>query len=456
VERYLEDHQDAHLAAFLDYLRIPSISALPAYRDEIERAATWTARALTEAGVPEVEVLPTDGWPIVVGRWWVADDLPTVLIYGHYDVQPVDPLDLWTSPPFEPGIRDGRVYGRGSADMKGNYLAVIQAIEAFARTAGRPPINVSFIVEGEEEIGSPSLPAFLRSHRDRLGCDFVLSADGGMLGPDTPSLTVGLKGLASLQVDLTTGETDLHSGQFGAAVPNAPRALAQLISSFHDDSGRVAIAGFYDRVRELSEDDRAEIEAAPFDEERFRSQAMAHALVGESGYSTQERRWARPTLDINGLWGGFEGEGTKTVTPCRAHAKITCRLVLDQEPGDILRLIERHVADHLPPGAQATVTRFPGSARPFSLNRSHPGLQAARTTLRSFYGQEPLLVRSGGTVPATALFQEELGADTVTLAFMLPDCRAHAPDEWFRVSDFRLAARVYSAFFTTLAQELRR
>ncbi|MDQ3413312.1 MAG: dipeptidase [Chloroflexota bacterium] len=450
IEQYLGGQEEAYLAAFDEFLRIPSISALPEYGAEIEQAANWVATALRQAGVPDVAVLPTQGWPVVVGRWHVADDRPTVLIYGHYDVQPADPLDLWTTTPFEPAIRDGKIYARGAADMKGNYLAAIQAIAAFNETAGAPPLNVSFICEGEEEIGSPSLPAFLRSERERLACDFVLSADGGMTGPDTPSLTVALRGLASCQIDLKTGTTDLHSGQFGAIVPNAARELAKLLATLHDDQGRVAIAGFYDEVGDLTKEDRAEIAAVPIDEKTLLAQSGADALTGESGYTVLERRWARPTLDINGSWSGFQGEGSKTVTPCQAHAKITCRLVPDQDPAKILELIERHVASNLSPGVEATVHRFPGSARPFSLRRDHPALQAAKQTLREFYGRDPLIVRSGGTVPATSLFQQELGADTVTLAFMLPDCRAHAPDEWFRLSDFHLAPRVYAAFLTAV------
>lgn len=455
IDQYLAGQEEAHLAAFVDWLRIPSISALTEYSAEVERGAEWVATALRQAGVPEVAVLPTRGWPAVIGRWHVADDRPTVLIYGHYDVQPADPLELWTSPPFEPAIRDGKMYARGAADMKGNYLAVIQAIAAFAATAGQPPLNVSFICEGEEEIGSPSLPAFLQAERERLACDVILSADGGMTGPDTPSLTVALRGLASCQIDLRTGGTDLHSGQFGAIVPNAARELAKLLASLHDDQGRVAVAGFYNDVRDLTVEDRAEIAAVPIDEEMLLTQSGTYALIGEAGYSVLERRWARPTLDLNGSWSGFQGEGSKTVTPCQAHAKITCRLVPDQDPARILDCIERHVASHLPPGVEATVHRFPGSAWPFSLRRDHPALQAAKQTLRDAYGREPLIVRSGGTVPATSLFQEELGADTVTLAFMLPDSRAHAPDEWFRLSDFRLAPRVYAAFLAAVSRTNR-
>ena len=450
-ERYLTDREPEHLEALVEYLRIPSVSALPEHRPDVDRAAGWTAEALRRAGVPEVRVLPSAGLPVVVGRWRVDAERPTVLVYGHYDVQPVDPLELWESPPFAPAIRGDRIVARGAADMKGNLLTALHAVEAFARTEGRPPVNVSFLVEGEEEVGSPSLPAFVREHRDLLACDVVVSADGGMAGPETPSVTVALKGLASCQVDLTTGETDLHSGQFGAAVPNAARAIAELVAGLHAADGRVAVAGFYDRVRDLTPEDRAEIAAPPFDEEELRRQAGVRALAGEGGYTAQERRWARPTLDVNGIWGGFQGAGTKTVTPCRAHAKLTCRLVPDQDPGEVLDLIERHLQSAAPPGAVATLRRFPGSARPFSIPRDHPALVAAKEVLRQTYGTQPLVTRSGGTVPATALFQEALGADTVTLGWMLPDCRAHAPNEWYRLADYRRGTRAYGRLLATLA-----
>jgi acetylornithine deacetylase/succinyl-diaminopimelate desuccinylase-like protein len=449
-ERYLAEQELAHLEALLEYLRIPSISALPAHRADIERAAEWTAEAMRRAGVPEVQVLPSNGLPVVVGRWRVGAEWPTALIYGHYDVQPVDPLDLWDSPPFEPTIRDDRVYARGSADMKGNILTALHAVEAYACTDSELPINLSFIVEGEEEVGSPSLPAFVRAHRDLLACDFVVSADGGMFGPETPSVTVALKGLAGCQLDLTTGETDLHSGQFGAAVPNAARAIAELVAGLHTADGRVAVAGFYDRVRDLTAADRAEIAAVPLDEEELRRQAGVHLLAGEAGYTTGERRWARPTLDVNGIWGGFQGAGAKTVTPCQAHAKVTCRLVPDQEPDEILALIERHMKEHAPIGARVSVARLAGSARPFAVARDHPALLAVKEVLRQVYGAEPLVTRTGGTVPATALFQTELGAATVTMGWMLPDCRAHAPNEWYRLADYHRGARAYGLLLERL------
>ncbi|MBA2518063.1 MAG: M20/M25/M40 family metallo-hydrolase, partial [Chloroflexia bacterium] len=320
------------------------------------------------------------------------------------------------------------------------------------QTTGQPPVNLTFLFEGEEEIGSPHLAPLLAAKRELLAADVVLSVDGGMEGPDTPSLTVASKGLAACQIDLTTSTTDLHSGVYGGTVPNAARAIATLVASFHDDAGRVAVAGFYDDARDLTAEDRAEIAAPPDDDAGVRAQAGVDALTGEAGYSPRERMWARPTLDVNGLWSGFQGAGTKTVTPARAHAKITCRLVPDQDPARILDLIERHVAAHLPAGATAAMVRFPGSAYPAAIRRDHPALEAAKATLRQAYGgTEPLITRTGGTVPAIALLQRILGAETVSLAFSLPGSRMHAPNEWFRVSDFHQAPRVFAAYLTALA-----
>jgi acetylornithine deacetylase/succinyl-diaminopimelate desuccinylase-like protein len=451
-EGYLVDHDEELIDGLVDFLRIPSVSALPEHEADVGRAAEWVAARLRRIGVPEVALLPTERNPVVYGHWHVADDQPTAVIYGHYDVQPPDPIDLWDSPPFAPEVRDGRLYARGASDDKGNFFASLAAVEALVRTQGAPPINLTFFVEGEEEIGSPSLAPFVRAERERFACDFVISADGGMHGPDAPSLTVASKGLAACQVDLRTNRSDLHSGMFGAAAPNAVQALVQLVATFHTPDGRVAIDGFYDQVRELSPAAREEIAAVPFDDEAFRAELGTASLWGEPGYTTLERRWARPTLDLNGVWGGFMGEGTKTVTPAEAHAKITCRLVPDQEPEAIIDLIERHVARHCPPGAQATVRRFPGSARPFAVRPDHPALGTALEVLRELYGTEPLVIRTGGTVPVAALFQEELGADMIFFAWGMPDNQIHAPNESMRLDDLRQAMRGYGAYLTALAR----
>src|SRR6185312_5450375 len=350
-DNVLAETEASDLEALNEFLRIPSISALPQHDADVRRAAEWMAAKLREAGVPEVELLPTGRNPIIFGSWLVDDAQPTAMIYGHYDVQPPDPLDLWESPPFEPTVRDGKLYARGSTDDKGNAFATVNAVAALNATQGGPKINLKFFFEGEEEIGSPSLPKFVHEQRERLACDLVVSADGDMFEPDTPSLTLSSKGLAGCQINLRTADTDMHSGMYGAAMPNAVQHLVQLAATFHTPDNRVAIEGFYDNVHELTLQERADIAAVPFNEEAYRASVNAPALWGEKGYSPLERAWTRPTLDMNGIWGGFQGAGNKTVTPCEAHLKITCRLVPDQDPSEILDLIERHVQKHCPPSA---------------------------------------------------------------------------------------------------------
>ncbi len=453
-DRYLAEQEDRLLEELHAFLRIPSISALPAHHGDVLQAAEWVATRLRQIGVPEVETrtVVAGAPPIVLGRWHISDHQPTVLIYAHYDVQPPDPLDLWESPPFEPTVRDGRIYARGAADDKAGLFLTTAAVEAMASTAGAPPVNVIFCFEGEEEVGSPNLSAFVQAERERLACDVFLSADGSMWSPDQTVLTLSTKGLAGCQIDLRTGQTDLHSGEYGAAVPNAAQVAARLGSSFHDETGRVAVAGFYDRVRDLSAEERAELAAVPFDDDAFTGEVGTAARWGEPGWSALERRWARPTVDINGIWGGFQGAGAKTVTPCEAHLKITCRLVPDQEPSDVLDLLERHVAAHCPPGVEAIVQRQPGSARPFAIDRDDPGLATARQVLRDLFGKEPLVIRSGGTLPVAEVFQSALGVDMVFFAWSLPDSKMHAPNEWFRVEDVQRGARAYCAYLSALAR----
>lgn len=442
-----------HLAELLTFLKIPSISTDPVRKDETRKAAEWVADRLRQAGVPEVKIAVSKGHPAVVGRWHVNDDQPTILIYGHYDVQPVEPLDLWETAPFEPHVQDGKIIARGSSDMKGNLLTSIQGVEAVAKAnGGKPPINVNFIYEGEEEIGSPNFREILREDKDFLRANAVISADGGQHGPDTPSLGVSLKGLGGVQVNLTTANTDLHSGMYGAWVPNAVQAMVQLAATFHDKSGRVQVDGFYDKVRELTESERAEIAELPVDEEEEMAKLGIDSLWGEAGYSAREREWARPTLDMNGIWGGFQGDGVKTVTPKEAHLKITCRLVADQDPDDIVGLIRAHCEKHCPPGARVEVVALPGSARPYSVNREDPAFVAVKNVLTELYGADPVITRSGGSVPATGIFLEELGVETITMAWAAPGSKAHAPNEWYAVRDYYRGRVGYAM----LLEQLRR
>lgn len=447
----LDRQQDEHLKELVDILRIPSVSTDPERRNDVRRTATIVADRLRAAGVPDVIFAESAGHPAVIGRWLVDESQPTILIYGHFDVQPAEPLALWDTDAFEPAIRNGKLYARGSSDMKGNLLTAIQGVEAVAASnGGQPPINVKFIFEGEEEIGSPNLRAIVREHRDRLKADAVVSADGGQHGPGLPSQSVALKGLGGCQVNLTTARSDLHSGMYGATVPNAVQALVQLAATFHDAGARVTVDGFYNKVKDLTSEERAEIAAVPFDEDELKREVGLDELWGETGWSPRERQWGRPTLDMNGIWGGFQGDGVKTVTPREAHLKITCRLVPDQDPVEVVDLIQVHVEAHRPPGATVEVVSLPGSARPFVLDRSNPVHLAVGDVLRDLFGKEPLVVRTGGTVPATGIFKEELGIDTATLGWSMPGSGAHAPNEWYRIEDYYLGRVGYAALIDRL------
>ena len=452
-DEYLEQNEARQLGELMEWLRIPSVSALPQHQPDVAEAAEWIADKLRRIGVPEVALLPTERNPIVFGYWHVDDNQPTALIYGHYDVQPPDPLALWETPPFDPDVRDGRLYARGASDDKGNTFMPVAALEALAASQGGPKINLKFFIEGEEEIGSPSLPTFMPEQAERLACDFVIAADGPMYGPDTPSLTLSSKGLAACQINLRSAAADMHSGQYGAAVPNAVQQLVQLASTFHTAHGKVNVEGFYDKVKPIGDEDRKRIALVPFDEEEYRQSVGAPALWGEPGHTALERAWLRPTLDFNGIWGGFEGEGTKTVTPAEAHLKITCRLVPDQDPEEILDLIERHVRQHCPKTALATVERFPGSSMPFAVDRNHPALQTAADVLEALYGKEPLEVRLGGTLPVAELFQKYLGAETIFYSFGMPGANQHAPNENFQIeASFRQGRRAYCRYLNALAR----
>ncbi len=449
----LKTKEGQHLEELLTFLRMPGISTDPERAGDLRDSAEWVANRLRAAGVPEVEIAPSAGHPAVIARWRVADDQPTILIYGHFDVQPAEPLELWDSAPFDPVVADGTIVARGSSDMKGNLLTAIQGIEAAAAAnGGQPPVNVSFVFEGEEEIGSPHFRDILRQHKDFLHADAVISADGGQFSSDTPSLAVSLKGLGGVQINLTTANTDLHSGSYGAWVPNAVQSMVQLAATFHDEDGRVRVAGFYDAVRELSEAEKEEISRLPIDEDEEKQKLDIDSLWGEAGYTPRERQWVRPTLDLNGIWGGFQGDGVKTVTPREAHLKVTCRLVADQDPLEIVELIRAHCEAHCPPGAKVDVVPLPGSARPYSVNREDPVFGAVKDVLTELYGKDPVIVRNGGTVPATGIFQDELGVETITMAWAAPDSKAHAPNEWYSVADYYRGREGYAM----LLERLRR
>jgi acetylornithine deacetylase/succinyl-diaminopimelate desuccinylase-like protein len=440
-QAFLDDREATHDEEFFELVRIPTVSTDPAHAADMRRGAAWVAARLTAAGVPHVELLESPGHPVVYGTWHGVEGGRTVLVYGHYDVQPADPLELWETPAFEPTVRDGRVYARGAADMKANLVTVIQAVEALAAQHGQPPLNLTFFFEGEEEIGSAHTPGVVREHRDKLGADVVLSCDGGMEGPDRAALLVGLKGITGCQLDLSVGSSDMHSGQYGAAVPNALRAMAELAASFHTADGRVAVDGFYDEVVDLTPAEREEIALVNQSDEELKEEAGVYALWGEAGYTPVERQFARPTLDFNGMWGGWQGEGVKTVTPCEAHLKITCRLVPDQDPARIVDLIRAHVAAHTPAGSEG-----PGRAERVGCAglrgpADNPFLLTAERVMADVYGSRPLVVRSGGSVPITEVFRSILGLDTVTIGFGCRGARSTRPNEWFRMEDLAKARR---------------
>jgi acetylornithine deacetylase/succinyl-diaminopimelate desuccinylase-like protein len=433
VLRHLRAHHGDILGRLVEFASIPSISTDPAHAADIDRAARWVASELAAAGPLEVRTLPTGGHPAVYGEWLAAPGKRTVLVYGHYDVQPPDPLEKWHSPPFTPTVRDGRLFARGVSDDKGPMLIPIAVAAAFFATAGRLPVNVKFLFEGEEEVGSRHLDRFVREHMDLLAADVVVSADGAMWRIDEPSLTVASRGLCGLELTLTAAAKDLHSGRHGGGVANPLHAMAALVASLHGADGRVAVAGFYDDVRELSPDQRAAIAALPFDERAYLAQIGAPAAFGEAGFTTLERQWTRPTLEVNGMWGGYQGPGQKTVIPSEAHAKITCRLVPDQRPDVVTGKVQRHLETHVPSGTRLSVAIVDHGSRAADIRPDHFALKAADAALYATCGVHPLVVRMGGTVPIAELFQQHLGVDTVFFSFSTADEDFHAPNEFFRL-----------------------
>lgn len=432
----LRRHREEQLAELFELLGVPSVSGEPDYREEVARCASMVAATLGRAGLEEVCVHPLPGHPLVTGRWCHAPGRPTVLIYGHYDVQPVDPLGEWIRDPFAPWIQGDRVIARGASDDKGQILMHIKAVAAWLRVRGSLPVNVIFLIDGEEEISSPSLPSFLREQRESLQADFALISDSAMWAVGVPAITVGLRGLCRLELELTGPNRDLHSGNYGGAVANPLEMLSRLLAGLKDESGRIQIPGFYDRVRPITDADREQMAAIPFDEEGYLRELGLAAGWGEAGYTTLERLWWRPTLEINGLWGGFTGVGTKTVLPAKAWAKLSCRLVPDQDPGEVVARLEAHLRSMVPETVTLHTRRFPGSGCPVVVPRDCPFLGAARRALLATYGREPLLIRDGASIPIVADFKDILGLDTLLVGFSLPDARTHSPNENLHLPTF--------------------
>ncbi len=449
---YLSEHRARHLEELKEFLRFPSISALSAHKEDMLACADWLVGSLTAVGLQQARVMPTGGHPAVYAEWLGAGpDAPTALVYGHYDVQPVDPLHLWETPPFEPGERDGKLYARGACDDKGQVFMHIKAAETLLQVDGRLPVNLKFLIEGEEEVGSRHLGQFLTEHRDLLRADVVVVSDTSLYGPGIPALTVGLRGLTALQVDLKGARGDLHSGVYGGAVQNTLHALVQLLSTLRSADGRILVEGFYDRVRPISEVEKRQWAALPFNEAAYKAELGVSALFGEPGYSAIERTWARPTLELNGIWGGFTGEGTKTVLPSEAHVKITCRLVPDQDPAEISRLVEAHLRRHLPPGVTLHVEHEKGRGRPVVISPDHPAARAAAAALEEAYGRECFFIRSGGSISVVEDFKSVLGLDTVLMGFGLEDENFHAPNEHFHLENFDTGLRALCAYWPSLA-----
>jgi acetylornithine deacetylase/succinyl-diaminopimelate desuccinylase-like protein len=451
ISAFLAERADGRLDSYRAFLRIPSISTLPAHAADCRAAAEWIAADLSSSGVENVDVSDTGGHPVVYGDWLHAGPgAPTAIVYGHYDVQPVDPLDLWGSPPFEPVVRDGRMLARGASDDKGQVHMHLRATEALLATRGRLPVNLRFVFEGEEESTSIHLAAWLRANRDRLAADVALISDTGFFDGNIPAITVGLRGITYAQIDVTGAPVDLHSGAYGGAVPNPATALAGIIAGLKDADGVIRIPGFYDDVRPLGPEDRAAFAALPFDEQAWAAGVGVRALTGEVGYTTLERRGGRPTLDVNGMWSGFTGEGSKTIIPAHAHAKVSCRLVPDQDPDRIFALFRDHVTAIAPPGVAVGVQKL-GTGRPVVTPIDHPATEAAARALESTFGRAPVYIREGGSIPVAPIFASVLDLPVVMLGFTPPDDNAHAPNEWMDLANYETGIMTIARYWDELA-----
>jgi len=432
---FIEDNRARFREELYDFLRIPSISAKSEYNDETRQSAEWLAARMQEAGL-EVEVMVTEGHPVVLGEWRGAGaDAPTALIYGHYDVQPPEPLDLWDSPPFEPTERDGRIYARGSADDKGQLYMHVKALEAHLATSGSLPVNVLVLAEGEEEVGSPNLVPFVDANAERLACDLVVISDTGMFAEGLPSLLFSLRGLAYFEIHVSGARSDLHSGEYGGSVLNPGNALSQIIASLHDAQGRVAIPGFYDDVVAWDTETRKQIAVLPHSDDEFREALDVVALVGEQGFSTLERLWIRPSCDVNGMLCGYTDEGAKTVLPNHAMAKVSFRLVPDQTDQKVKDLLEAHLQTVTPEGVTVQLIELHGG-RPWKASIEGPYFEAAAEALEEAFGKKPVPIGGGGSIPIVVEFEERLEAPALLLGFSLPGCNLHAPNEWLSVENF--------------------
>ena len=441
---YLKNNKDKFINDLSQFISIPSISAIDDHFDDVVRAGNWVANRLQLAGIKNARLISTETHPVVYGDNLEAGNTkPTILIYGHFDVQPVDPLKLWDKPPFDPYIKSGKIYGRGASDDKGNMLAPILAVEAILKSNSKLPVNIKFLFEGQEEIGSPTLMPFIRKNANLLKSDMIFSADGGQFGEKQPNLIRGLKGLLAFELIVTGAKTDQHSGKHGGGIANPAQALSQIISSMKDLRGKISIEGFYNDVLELNDDDRAAIAKIPFNDTEYAEALGVDEPFGETGYSTSERLAIRPTLEINGMHSGYQGKGIKTVLPSKAFAKISCRLVANQKPKEIYKLVEKHIHKHSPLGVTVEVRKLPSEANPFLVPRGHNSSEVVRKVLRELYNKEPFEVYVGGSIPILSMFLEEFGVHGAVMSFGLDDEKVHAPNEFFRLSSFSRAQSAY-------------
>lgn len=447
---HIHSRRDGYVDQLKPFLAIPSISALPDHAPDVRRCADWCLDEMQRIGLGNVRLFDTPGHPIVYGEWLGAPGAPTMLFYGHYDVQPVDPLDLWETPPFEPSVREGAIYARGAADDKGQIFMHFKAIEAHLAAGGRLPINVKVILEGEEEVGSAHLDTFVAEHKDLLAADVVVISDSPMFDRDVPSICYGLRGLAYFQIDLRGSSTDLHSGSYGGAVANPAMVLAQLLAQMKDKGGRIKIPGFYDAVVDVTPEEKAQFARLPFNEKRWAREIGVPKPFGESGYSTLERKWARPTFEVNGLLAGFTGEGAKTVIPAVAMAKVSMRLVPNQDPETIGRQFEAYLKKIAPKTVEVKVTHMHGG-RPWTTGFDNVWVQAAGRAIEQGFGRSPVFVREGGSIPVVSTFQEVLGLPSVLFGIGLPGENAHAPNEWLDLGNFHNGVLAAAFLYQELA-----
>ncbi|TME78452.1 MAG: dipeptidase [Chloroflexi bacterium] len=440
-EEFLEQTREQGLKELEDFLRIPSISSQPEHANDVRRAAGHLAEQYERVGLENAQVIETGGHPVVYADWLKAPNKPTVLLYGHYDVQPVDPLDLWTSPPFEPIRQDGQLLGRGSSDDKGQIALHWQAIQARLNSTGELPLNLKVIAEGEEEIASPHFEAFVDANAERLKTTYCVVSDTSMVAKGFPAITYALRGLIYVELRVEVASTDMHSGLLGGVAPNPAQALAEILVRLKDAAGHVLVPGFYDGVRPLSEEERRQFARVPFDEAALKKTYGLTALHGESGFTPTERNWARPTLEVNGIWGGYQGPGAKTIIPAWAAAKISCRLVPDQDPNSVTQALRDYIYSVAPKTVRVSLAELSGHGDPWITPIDHPLIKAARSALHRVYGTEPALIRSGGSIGAVEVMARRLGAPCLLVGFVLPDSLAHAPNERLDLDSFYLGRK---------------